>query len=131
MTRVSKATLKSYFNMGDVVTEDNFVDFIDTLWSTHPVKGDPFTFYICLISQADTDIFQVNPTLAIGDVKISGDGGGLVNITTLPIVTPAGSKIVKVDLSGAETNYDDVVVLLSDQAGNEWQDCMILLKTDP
>ena len=29
-----------------------------------PVKGSAFTFNISLVSQADTDIFKDNPTLA-------------------------------------------------------------------
>ena len=87
-----------------------------------PVKGVTHTFYTALISQADTDILQVNPTLAVGDVKISIDGGALANITALPVVTPAGSKMVKVVLSAAEMTGNKIMVLFSDAAGAEWQD---------
>jgi len=90
--------------------------------STFAIKGQAYTFYIMLLSQADKDIFQVNPTLAAGDVKVSIDGGALNNLATLPVVTPAGSKLVKVDLSAAEMNGDQICVVFSDQLGNEWCD---------
>jgi hypothetical protein len=95
-----------------------------------PVSGEAFTFYVTLTSQANTNIFQVNPTLAIGDVTVSTDGGALNNITTLPVVTPAGGKQVQVDLSIAEMTGDVIGVLFSDVAGNEWQDLYIEILTD-
>lgn len=39
-----------------------------------PLKGAAYSFEVALVSQADTDVYQVNPTLAVGDVKISKDG---------------------------------------------------------
>ena len=60
--------------------------------------------------------------LASGDVKVSIDGGALTNITTLPTVTPAAGKLVKVTLSQAEVNGDNITVVFSDAAGNEWTD---------
>jgi len=90
--------------------------------STFAIKGQAYTFYVSLLSQADKDIFQVNPTLAAGDVKVSIDGGALNNLATLPVVTPAGSKLVKVDLSAEEMNGDHINVVFSDQAGDEWCD---------
>ena len=90
--------------------------------ATFAIKGQAYTFYVGLLSQADKDIFQANPTLATGDVKVSIDGGDLNNLATLPVVAPAGSKLVKVDLSAAEMNGDHVCVVFSDQLGDEWCD---------
>jgi hypothetical protein len=98
--------------------------------SSPPIKNSAFTFFASLISQADTDIFQVNPTLAAGDAKVSIDGGALNNLATLPVVTPAGSKIVKVDLSAAEMNGDEIIVIFSDVAGAEWQDVIFVIYTE-
>ena len=96
--------------------------------STFAIKGQAYTFYVSLLSQADKDIFQVNPTLAAGDVKVSIDGGALNNLATLPAVTPAGSKLVKVDLSAAEMNGDQINVVFSDAAGDEWCDWVETIK---
>lgn len=90
-----------------------------------PKKNTEYIFYISLVSQADTKLLQVNPTLAPGDVKVSTDGGAEGNITTLPVVTPAGSKRVKVTLSAAEMNGDNIQVTFSDAAGAEWADLTV------
>lgn len=86
-------------------------------------------FWVGLRSQADSTILQVNPTLAAGDVKVSKDGGALANLTTLPAVTPAGSKLVKVTLSATEMTADNVTVVFSDAAGAEWMDLTINIPT--
>ena len=65
-------------------------------------KNTAFTFYTSLVSQGAPAAFQGNPTLATGDVKVSKDGGAFANVTTLPTVTPASSKSVKVQLSSTE-----------------------------
>lgn len=85
-------------------------------------------FYVGLPSLASQG-FQSNPTLAAGDVKISLDGGSLSNLTTLPVVTPASSKLVKVTLSQAETNADNIAVIFSDAAGGEWADVIVNIQT--
>jgi hypothetical protein len=94
-----------------------------------PKKGAAFVMYVPLISQANTKVMQSNPTLAAGDVKVSVDGGALANLTTLPAVTPAASKLVKVDLSSAEMNGDNITIIFSDAAGAEWCDLVINLQT--
>lgn len=85
--------------------------------------------YISLSPQIPTGIFQANPTLATGDVKISIDGGAFANLGTLPAVTPAGGKSVKVTLSQAETNGDNLALLFSDAAGAEWCDLFVNIQT--
>lgn len=88
-----------------------------------------FIFYVSLDPRTPTGTFQSNPTLAAGDVKISKDGGALANLGTLPAVTPASSKAVKVTLSQAETNADNLVIIFNDAAGAEWCDYMVNVRT--
>lgn len=94
-----------------------------------PKKNAAFIFYLGLPSQATTGTFQSNPTLAAGDVKVSIDGGALNNLTTLPAVTPASSKMVKVSLSADEMNGDNITVVFSDAAGSEWYDVIVNIQT--
>lgn len=94
-----------------------------------PLRAVEYIFYRGLIASAAPSGFQVNPTLSIGDVKVSKDGGAFANLTTLPAVTPAGGKAVKITLSATEMTADNVVVLFSDAAGAEWNDQMINLRT--
>ena len=94
-----------------------------------PKKNAAFVFYLSLPSQANAYVYQVNPTLAAGDVKVSIDGGTEANIATLPVVTPAGSKRVKVTLSAAEMNGDNIQVTFSDASGSEWCDVTVHIQT--
>lgn len=94
-----------------------------------PKKNAEFIFYIGLVSQADTKVFQSNPTLAAGDFKVSIDGGALANLNTLPDVDPDNSKAVKVLLSSSEMNGDNIQVIGSDASGAEWCDILINIQT--
>ena len=94
-----------------------------------PKRATEYIFYVMLRSQADTKLFQANPTLAAGDVKVSKDGGAFANLGTLPAVTPAGGRAVKVTLSAAEMTADNVVVQFVDAAGAEWCDLAISIQT--
>jgi hypothetical protein len=94
-----------------------------------PKKNAAYSFYVGLVSQANTKLLQANPTLAAGDAKVSIDGAALANLATLPAVTPAAGKGVKVDLSAAEMNGDDIQVVFSDAAGAEWCDLLVHIKT--
>lgn len=94
-----------------------------------PKKNTAYEFWVSLVSQADTKIFQAAPTLAAGDAKVSIDGGAEANLATLPSVSPAGSKRVKVNLSAAEMNGDNIQVTFSDAAGGEWCDLTVNLQT--
>ena len=89
---------------------------------TPPVKAAQWIGYLRLLPRIATGQFQNNPTLAAGDVKVSIDGGALANISTLPVVTPASSDWVKVTLSAAEMNGDNISVQFIDAAGAEWCD---------
>lgn len=94
-----------------------------------PKKNTAFVFWVSLPSQANTKIMQVNPTLAAGDVTVTIDGGTASNLATLPTVTPASGKRVKVSLSAAEMNGDNITVVFSDAAGSEWCDLTINIQT--
>jgi hypothetical protein len=91
-------------------------------------RATELIFYLGLVSQS-TGQFQANPTLAAGDVKVSKDGGALANLSTLPAVTPAASKMVKVTLSSTEMTADNVTVVFSDAAGDEWDEVIINIQT--
>lgn len=94
-----------------------------------PKKATAFIFGLGLPSQANATLFQANPTLAAGDVKISKDGGAFANLTNLPTVNPAGGKRVEVSLTAAEMTADNVSILFSDVAGAEWCDTIVGLQT--
>ena len=94
-----------------------------------PVKNAEFVFYTSLVAVADANTFQTNPTLAAGDVKVSTDGGAESNLDTLPVVTPASSKRVKVTVSAAEMNGDNITITFSDAAGAEWSDQTINIQS--
>ena len=87
-----------------------------------PKRATEYIFYVSLVSQANTKLFQNNPTLATGDFKVSKDGGSFANLTTLPTVTPASSRSVKITLSATEMTADNVKVEAVDAAGAEWCD---------
>lgn len=92
-------------------------------------KNTQYIFYVGLVSQANTKVLQSNPTIAAGDFKVSTDGGALANLGTLPVVTPASSKMVKITLSAGEMNGDNITVICSDAAGAEWCDLLINIQT--
>lgn len=92
-------------------------------------RGVEYIFYVSLVQQADTKLLQANPTLASGDVTISKDGGAFANLTTLPTVTPASGKSVKVTVSNTEMTADNVLILFSDAAGAQWCDLSINIQT--
>jgi hypothetical protein len=86
--------------------------------------------YMSLAPVTATGRQQTNPTLAAGDVKASLDGAALANLATLPVVTPAGSTVVKVTLSQAETNADNIVIVFADQTNPpEWCDLVVNVQT--
>lgn len=94
---------------------------------SEPVKGEAYTFFTYLVSQAASNTFQVNPTIATGDFQISIDGAAFTNLLTTPIVNPAGSVGVLVSLSAAEMDGDKIQVVGLDAAGAEWYDVAAFL----
>ena len=96
--------------------------------SAFPLRNIAYSFYISLVAQSDIKLFRINPTIEVGDVKVSVDGGAFTNITALPIVTPAGSKGVKVDLSNTEMNGDHVLIQFNDASGGQWCDTIVEIR---
>jgi len=94
-----------------------------------PKKNTAFVFYVGLVSQADTKLLKANPTLATGDFLVSIDDGAFAYLATLPTVTPAGGKAVRVTLSAAEMNGDNIIFLASDAADAEWCDRLVSIQT--
>ncbi len=95
-----------------------------------PVKNEDFVTYISLEDYANPGNFKANPTIAAGDFKISKDGGALANLATLPTVSPAGSVLVKIELSATEMNADVVSWVFIDQTSpKEWSDFVISIPT--
>lgn len=72
----------------------------------------------------------LTPTIAAGDIQISLDFGAFNNPATLPSEDPVGSGLVKIPLAQAETNADWIIVRAIDQAGAEWQDVWLFIRTD-
>jgi hypothetical protein len=99
---------------------------------TNPIKNDAAGWigYITLEPETANGGYQANPTLATGDVKVSIDGGALANLGTLPSVAPASSMWVKVTLSQAEINGDNICVQFIDAAGDEWRELAFTLQPD-
>lgn len=94
-----------------------------------PKKNAEFICYVFLTQQANPLLFQSNPTLAAGDVKVSIDGGAFANLGTLPDVDPNSGVAVKVLLSASEMNGDNIQVTFIDAAGAQWCDLALNIQT--
>ena len=94
-----------------------------------PKRATQFIFYVGLVSQANRPQFQATPTLAAGDVLVATDDGAPGNITTLPVVDADFTKRIKVTLSIAEMTGDNITVIFSDAAGDEWDDLVVDIQT--
>src|SRR3990172_5899681 len=92
-------------------------------------RATQYITFVGLVDQANTKLLKSSATIAAGDFKVSIDGGALANLGTLPTVTPAASKMVKITLSVAEMTGDNITVVASDAAGAEWCDLEINLQT--
>lgn len=85
----------------------------------------PQDFYLALEDYPTSDALG-SATLASGDWTISKDGGTFANLTTLPAVTPAATKQVKLALSEAELDCGWITILGVDQTTEkEWEDICI------
>jgi hypothetical protein len=87
-----------------------------------------------VVSQADTNVFQADPTLVAGDIQRSINGGAFGNMDNLPTVTPALGKRIQIIVSAAETTAaadgGSIYIVASDQAGAEWQDRAVELRVN-
>lgn len=95
-----------------------------------PTRGLEYICYVRLVSQANTKLFQVNPTLASGDVLICKDDGAPANLATLPVVDADHTTRVKVTISATEMQANNISLLFSDAAGAEWCDASLEIQTN-
>lgn len=89
-----------------------------------PIYAQAYTFPRGLYDAAAGGRFRLNPTIALGDFKLSKDGGAFVNLTTLPVVVPSGGPLVVFSLTAAEMTATRVTIWGVDQSGNEWTEFM-------
>ena len=91
-----------------------------------PKRGEAYTFYVTVTSQANTNVFQGPVTIAAGDFQYSNDGGATFNNpATLPVAVAGNNKVIRVVLSGGEMTPsvgDKILFIGSDAVGAEWQD---------
>ena len=92
-----------------------------------PVFNKSYSFYVSLADASDPSKFKAAPTIAVGDFQISIDGSAFANLTTTPVVVPAGGIAVLVSLSADEMNGSKVNVQAIDAAGSEWEELLISL----
>jgi len=95
--------------------------------ATLPLQNQIYIFYVALVDVTDHDVWVINPTIAVGDFQVSVDGAAFVNLSTLPIVEPAGSRTVKISLSASEMNGEKVNIQGIDISDDEWQQILITL----
>lgn len=81
------------------------------------------------LKAAEAENYQVNPTLATGDVKIEKDGGASTDLNTLPSVAPAGGTSVSITISATEAQCARGVVTFIDASGAEWSDDSLVFMT--
>tara|TARA_R110000782_G_C14819205_1_gene413824 strand:+ start:26277 stop:26735 length:459 start_codon:yes stop_codon:yes gene_type:complete len=94
---------------------------------TLPAQNKAYSFYTALVSKANPAEFQIDPTIAAGDFKVSIDGGALANLATLPVADPIGSFAVKVELSAAEMNGAKINIVAIDAAGAQWEQLLAFI----
>lgn len=96
-----------------------------------PKKNDSngWVWYFSLYPRIGTGNAQANPTLATGDFKIAIDDGAPANLATLPVVDADFTDRVKLVLSQAETNGDNLTIIARDAAGSEWCGFTLNLQT--
>ncbi len=110
MTQVNRATLKSYFNTGDVPTEAQFADLIDSLVS---ILDDLPLEYVALVSQAGvgnppTATVIKNTTGATVSFTYNGVGSYSA-VFSLPVLT-AGKAISILEAVIAARQYASSIV---------------------
>jgi hypothetical protein len=81
---------------------------------------------LTLIATA-TGQLLASPPLAAGDFRVSKDHAALTTLATLPTVAPAGSAIVRVQLSAAEMTANQVDVYAHDPDG-VWEDVSVQIQ---
>ena len=88
-------------------------------------KNQPFVFFIGLESSSNSGVFLNNPPIQSGDFKVSVDGEPEADLQTLPV---ASGKRVKVSISAAEMNGDNITIVCSDP-DSVWDDVIMNIQT--
>lgn len=92
------------------------------------VRAEPFTFSMPGLYAAGPAEYLDTPTIEVGDVRVSKDGGPYVNIDTLPV---AGTdKTLSVSLTSTEMDAAAVNIRFSDPQ-KEWEDVTVQVATTP
>jgi hypothetical protein len=91
-----------------------------------PQRGVAYEFTLTLIGAATGQIMP-NPPLSAGDFTVSKDHGALTALATLPAAAPAGSALVRVQLSATEMTANQVDVVAHDPDG-VWEDVVVQIQ---
>lgn len=91
-----------------------------------PQRGRAYEFSVTLIDSA-TGGLHTNPPLAAGDVTVSKDHGAFAALATLPTVAPAGSAVVRVQLTATEMTANQVDLAFHDPDG-VWEDVHVQIQ---
>lgn len=89
-----------------------------------PKKAVAYAFGIGVVDAAARPSLLANAPIANGDFKVSTDFGNFANLSTQPSVLPSAGYQIKIDLSSAEMNGDNVSVVGHDP-GAIWDDIFI------
>lgn len=91
-----------------------------------PQRGRAYEFSLTLVS-VTTGLLLASPPLAAGDFTRSLDHGAFAALATLPTVAPAGSALVRVQLTATEMTANQVDLLAHDPDG-VWEDVHVQIQ---
>jgi hypothetical protein len=91
-----------------------------------PQRGRAYEFSLILYATATGQPFA-SPPLAAGDVTVSKDHGAFAPLATLPTVAPAGSAVVRVQLTATEMTANQVDLAFHDPDG-VWEDVHVQIQ---
>lgn len=98
--------------------------------SNQPTKGQAWIHYVCVEDYANPGNFKTNPTIALGDWQVGLDDAAFGNFLTLPVLSPAGSRWIKLVFDASETNGQVVKIQGIDQTSpKEWSDFCVEIPT--
>lgn len=91
--------------------------------SNLPELNQPYAMPFTLEDNSTGDWF-IDPPIVAGDFQVSKDFGALVNLTNLPLASPAGSSQILLSMTADEMNANKVSVYGHDPDGL-WPDILI------
>ncbi len=93
-----------------------------------PQKNVAFTYSFPVINSSNRPFFLVNPGIVSGDWKVSIDNSAFTNLSNIPTINPAGSRLVEIQLTSTEMD-GDVIVVQGISSANTFDDIMIVIDT--